>query len=99
MVVVWSAACVSRAKASAPHGLLCSFYFVPDLVVLGAARDILPKIKPLLVIVHVIKVQALHFFRSHELRSMWIRRRVAGHVGDFFLRLRLDHEFEKLVGE
>src|SRR6185437_2062186 len=42
-----------------PHGLLRCFYFVPDFVVLSAARNILPEINALLVLVDVIEVQVL----------------------------------------
>src|ERR1019366_600576 len=86
MAVVLDAAYISRARAPAPHKnlLLRGFYFVPDFVVLGTARNILPEIKPLLVIIHVVEVQVLHFFRRHVLRGPRIGWRVAGHVGDFF---------------
>src|SRR5713226_5204519 len=93
-----------EAEAAACEGvtmrdvsLLRRLHFVPDFVVLCAARDVLPEVDALLIFVHVVEMQALLLLRAHELRRFRIRRRIASHIGHFLLRLRLDHVLEKFV--
>src|SRR5579864_1070634 len=90
----------SRATcASMAAVLLRRFDLVPDFVVLGAAGNILPEIYSLLVLVYIVEMQVFLLLRRHELRRLRVRRSIAGHVSDFLLGLRLDHELEKLVSE
>src|SRR5262249_3811266 len=77
--------------------LLRCLHIVPNLVVLGAARHILPEINPLLVVVDVVQMQGLHLIWRHELRRLRICRHIVCLVGDQFLRLGLNHVFQKLV--
>jgi len=56
-----------RMPALQMPALLCCLDLVPDLVVLGAARHILPEVETLLVFVHVIEVQTLDFLGRHVL--------------------------------
>src|SRR4029077_16300005 len=58
----------SRQNGGATLSLLLRcFYFIPDFVVLGAARHILPEIKTRLIVVHVVEMQPLDLVRGHEL--------------------------------
>src|SRR5262249_45354831 len=84
----------TRARVPALHWLLRCLHFVPNLVVLRTARDVLPKVETLLIVVDIVEVKTLLLLRRHKLRSMWICWCVAGHVCHFLLRLRLNHEFE-----
>src|SRR5581483_5645483 len=88
-----------RDGRSRCHRLLGGFDFVPDFVVLGAARNILPKVDVLLIFLDIIKMEILDLIWTYEIRGAWVRGSVAGHIGDFLLRSRLDHVLDKFHGE
>src|SRR5580704_6369634 len=81
----------ARRAAKWRRSSLRSFYLIPDFVVLGAARHILPKIDSLHVGVGIVHMEIFLFGVGHKRGGLGIRRRVAGHLGDLFLRLRFDH--------
>src|SRR5713226_1950600 len=74
-------------RATQAQQLLRCLHFVPDFVVLGAARDVLPEVDALLVFVHVVEMQAFLLLGGHELGGVGIRRCIASDVCDFLLGL------------
>src|SRR5882757_926518 len=56
---------VRATRTSLLHELLRCLYLIPDFVVLGAARNILPEINSLLIFVHIVEMQILLLLWGH----------------------------------
>src|SRR5260221_7509657 len=81
------------------RGSLRGFDLVPDFVVFGAARNILPEIDALHIGVGIIEVQRFFFFWGKKSSGGGIRRSVVGDISDEFLGFGFDHVGQEVRSE
>src|SRR5258708_1791853 len=77
--------------------LLRRFHIVPNLVVLGAPRNVPPEINSFLVVVDVVQMTDFHFGGGHKLSGLRIPRNIVRFVGHQLLLLVFGHVFHKLL--
>src|SRR5262249_36438338 len=80
-------------------GSLRGFDLVPDFVVLGAARNILPEVDMQHVGVGIVQMQGLFFGEREIFGGAGVCGSVVGDVADQFLCFGFDHIGEKFGGQ